>query len=65
MPRKVRRIKGWVKIKERYKYNKELGKPRKHHFSIADKVLATNHYLKQRMTALEIENKLSIPENSI
>ena len=65
MPRKIRRTKGRAKTEERYQFNKELNRPRKYHNLITTKILATDHYLKQGRTALEVENEFRIPRSSI
>ena len=65
MPRKIRRTKGRAKTEERYEFNKELNRPRKHHIPIAKKILVTDHYLKQGRTALEVENEFDIPASSV
>ena len=62
---KQRRTEGLSKTEERYEFNRQLGRPRKHHTPIAKKILATDRYLKQGKTAQEVENELDIPKSSV
>ena len=65
MARKQRRTEGLSKTGERYEFNKQLGRPRKHHTPIAKKILATDRYSKQGKPAQEVENELGIPKSSV
>ncbi|KAK0511029.1 hypothetical protein JMJ35_006581 [Cladonia borealis] len=64
MPRKIRRTKGRRLTEERYEFNKDLNRPRRHHIPIATKILATDHYFKGS-TAKEVSKELEIPVSSV